>query len=92
MGEFVKVLDTPTVEPTLREVRRFHIQKRHLEVVGYTSSCPKCRAMQNNINGTVTGHSPACRKRVEEEMLKYEDFTQELIRCLERREEAVEQT
>ena len=33
------------------------------------------------------GHSQACRRRVEEEMLKHEDLAQELTRCQERREE-----
>eukprot|EP00974_Lingulodinium_polyedra_P086142 8342656-Lingulodinium_polyedra.AAC.1 len=46
--------------------------------------------MQRGDVSTTVGHSASCRERVEEEMLKYEDFAQELIRCQERMEKAQE--
>ncbi len=49
-------------KPVPRGVR---ITKEMLEKFGYSSRCPKCRAMERNAPHPTAGHSKECRQRVE---------------------------
>mgnify|MGYP000143609270 CR=1 FL=1 len=46
--------------------------------VGYTPTCNTCKELEAGIRGAPLGHTPACRKRVEEEMKRHENLNREL--------------
>ena len=77
--------EEPRPEP---KVRAMKIMPRHLDKFKYSTGCPKCAAMQRGqTTDTVSlGHSAACRKRLEEEMMKDENAKKEVIKASERKD------
>ena len=60
--------EEPVSTPAARQTI---LHKWYFEKAGYTEGCPKCRSMlRNEESSKSAGHTPACRKRIEEWMQK----------------------
>eukprot|EP00971_Amphidinium_carterae_P283385 5625998-Amphidinium_carterae.1 len=62
------------------------IRREHLVRLGYTPTCPKCRAIARNDRTQPTlAHTPQCRKRVYEDLQSDPEFSKELKAAEERK-------
>ena len=60
----------PIISPPVPNARRLYITHNDIQKHGFTPGCPGCSAIRDKRKPV--GHSPACRKRVEEAMASSE--------------------
>ena len=79
----------PPPDRTEPEVRPTYIYKKDVEEHGPTEGCPGCRAAMNPASSFRAKHTPECRERFEEIMMKTEEGKRRVSKAEERMTRAV---
>lgn len=79
--------DEPTAAPTARRVT---LHRSYFDKFGFSANCPKCRALLRGEEASGSaGHTPACRRMIEEDMSKDPILRQRLKAAHDRRDRYV---